>query len=497
MDNCGFHIYIFAQMKMKDKKKDIIYITILIFVLLLAFALRYYFNPMDIEDAPITYRYAKNIAEGNGFVYNSGERVLGTTTPLYTIILAFFNYVGFDLFFISNLIGLFSALASCILIYLIFKDNNQPKIGLLAAFFLAILNDFVIYTMNGMETSFYVMLILLSFYLYQKKKYVLTSIALALVSLTRPDGLILALVIFLHYIWTKKQIPWKLITIFILLLLPWVIFSVYRFGSPLPNSLAAKQLHVKIEPFFLRTLGFFYDRSYLILMPFLLIGTIFLIKKKEKKLYPLLLWAILYIIAYTIVNVDAYAWYFIPLVPVFIGISSYGILYISNILKRALKNRIISKIFVLVLCLIILSTSILGTYHYINKVDSNWRNYKYIGLWLKNNTKEDSTIMLGAIGYIGYYSERKIIDSAFLITKIPTKDKVTYYEAVNELYLKYKPDYFIEKDFNDIGQEIKFVNSDYILIKNFTMVRNYRTEDLRFSVNYNDNWLIYKRKDLK
>ena len=93
--------------------------------------------------------------------------------------------------------------------------------------------------MNGMETSFYVMLILLSFYLYQKKKYVLTSISPALVSLTRPDGLILAEALFLHYVFTKKQIPWKLIYIFILLMLPWIIFSVYYFGSPLPNSLAA------------------------------------------------------------------------------------------------------------------------------------------------------------------------------------------------------------------------------------------------------------------
>ncbi|HEV2472874.1 MAG TPA: hypothetical protein VGS41_09430, partial [Chthonomonadales bacterium] len=37
------------------------------------------------EDFLISLRYAQNIAHGRGFVYNPGQRVLGTTTPLYTL----------------------------------------------------------------------------------------------------------------------------------------------------------------------------------------------------------------------------------------------------------------------------------------------------------------------------------------------------------------------------------------------------------------------------
>ena len=36
---------------------------------------------LDTDDAYITYRYARNLADGAGFVYNPGERVLGTTPP--------------------------------------------------------------------------------------------------------------------------------------------------------------------------------------------------------------------------------------------------------------------------------------------------------------------------------------------------------------------------------------------------------------------------------
>src|SRR5262245_31922234 len=45
------------------------------------------FTRIRLEDALITYRYASNVATGVGFVYNAGERVLGTTTPLLTLVL--------------------------------------------------------------------------------------------------------------------------------------------------------------------------------------------------------------------------------------------------------------------------------------------------------------------------------------------------------------------------------------------------------------------------
>lgn len=56
-------------------------------IFLLALAARLIPGPRTIDDSYITFRYARNILAGNGFVYNPGEHVLGTTTPLYTILL--------------------------------------------------------------------------------------------------------------------------------------------------------------------------------------------------------------------------------------------------------------------------------------------------------------------------------------------------------------------------------------------------------------------------
>src|SRR5205809_7032221 len=48
------------------------------------------------DDPYITYRYASNVASGNGFVFNVGERVQSTTTPLFALILAAGALVGLD-----------------------------------------------------------------------------------------------------------------------------------------------------------------------------------------------------------------------------------------------------------------------------------------------------------------------------------------------------------------------------------------------------------------
>src|SRR5437879_13724596 len=44
-------------------------------------------GPHPIDDAYITFRYARNLAEGLRLVYIYGEWVLGTTAPLCALIL--------------------------------------------------------------------------------------------------------------------------------------------------------------------------------------------------------------------------------------------------------------------------------------------------------------------------------------------------------------------------------------------------------------------------
>jgi len=48
------------------------------------------------DDAFISYRYAKHLVEGQGLVFNPGERVEGITNPLFTLLLAGMMAAGWN-----------------------------------------------------------------------------------------------------------------------------------------------------------------------------------------------------------------------------------------------------------------------------------------------------------------------------------------------------------------------------------------------------------------
>ena len=74
-------------LKKIDVKSAISIVLFCLLAMLCLLAHTRFYLPI-IDDAFITYRYAANLARGNGLVYNAGERVLGTTTPGYAILLA-------------------------------------------------------------------------------------------------------------------------------------------------------------------------------------------------------------------------------------------------------------------------------------------------------------------------------------------------------------------------------------------------------------------------
>jgi hypothetical protein len=152
------------------------------------------------DDAFITLRYVKNFVEGNGLVYNIGERVEGYTHFLWLMLLAAARAVGFDPIDASMWLGVASYTGIIVLLLLIsFREHKKtPKaVWLPIAAALFVLNyDTAEWASGGLETSFYALLILSAFYLWfysnysEQRRLLLTGIVLLLVSLTRPDGVL-------------------------------------------------------------------------------------------------------------------------------------------------------------------------------------------------------------------------------------------------------------------------------------------------------------------
>ncbi len=117
-------------------------------------------GPHTIDDAYITFRYARNFAEGLGLVYNPGEWVLGTTAPLWAVVLASGYKLGFtDLPWLATCVSAVCDAATVTLLVrcalaMGWRPTGAALIGLAWA-----LNPMSIaFATGGMETSLFVLL---------------------------------------------------------------------------------------------------------------------------------------------------------------------------------------------------------------------------------------------------------------------------------------------------------------------------------------------------
>jgi hypothetical protein len=88
-----------------------------------------FFSNWGYDDPFITYRYAANLQHGLGFVYNPGERVLSTTTPLFTLLLALLGNLWPDLPHLANLLGAVSLAIGGVCLWDLAQTWKAPLVG--------------------------------------------------------------------------------------------------------------------------------------------------------------------------------------------------------------------------------------------------------------------------------------------------------------------------------------------------------------------------------
>jgi arabinofuranosyltransferase len=332
-------------------------------VFVIAFAARIIPGPRTIDDAYITFRYARNILAGNGFVYNLGEHVLGTTTPLYTFLLAAAGAIsgGTSAPFpkIAMILNAMADAGTCLLLLYLGGRLGSALAGAGAALVWAIAPFSVTFAIGGLETSLYVFLLTALVYVYLDKRFSLAALFAALTILTRPDALILVaplavdrLIQIRRSLRTPEaktlsaaqnsnglisrpnngQVLLREVLLFSLPLLAWFIFSVLYFGTPIPHSVAAKSLAYRLPanaglirllqhyatPFLgNQTFGKFWIGVGLVLYPFLHIAGARKAFKENHHSWPFLLYPWLYFAAFAIANPLIFRWYLTPPLPAY------------------------------------------------------------------------------------------------------------------------------------------------------------------------------------
>ncbi|WP_410607328.1 hypothetical protein [Amycolatopsis sp. lyj-109] len=155
------------------------------------------------EDALVTFRYAQNIADGNGPVFNPGERVEGYTNFFWLVLVALPRAAfGADVRTTAVVLGVLAALGcvlvSCFLVNRIVAAaapngaGPRPAIGVAAAVLTASAGGLAVYGASGSEVPLFVLLVLAVGYALAARRPVVAGVLVAFAVMTSPEGLVVA-----------------------------------------------------------------------------------------------------------------------------------------------------------------------------------------------------------------------------------------------------------------------------------------------------------------
>ena len=207
------------------------------------------------EDAFISFRYATNLAAGQGLVFNVGECVWGYSNFLWTIILAFCVTCSFSVISFAKYIGVISAIFTIVALFywLIKQSHSNFGLAFAGSFFLVTSTHFLLASQNGLETVFFTFLVFLGtlFFLdaiLKEKSFPWYTICFLLASMTRPEGPLFILVaafieVSLFAIVRKKLILKRLslaVSIFVVGYTVYVLLMYSYYNALLPNAFFVK-----------------------------------------------------------------------------------------------------------------------------------------------------------------------------------------------------------------------------------------------------------------
>ncbi len=451
---------------------------------LIALGIGWALRDMALDDPFITYRYAENLATGRGFVYNEGERVLSTTTPLYALLLAVGRLLTPDLPALSNALGILSIWGGAWVLYRMARRFGRPAAGVVAGALYAAFP--LLWLSLGFEIPFYLFLALLGFHLHFLGRTTLAAVPLGLATLTRADGAIPAGVVFLlagvralrgrqgsaaRQVWVGLARP---ALVYLAVMAPVLAWLTWYFGSPVPVTLGAKsaQTALGVTGFYAGTTfvqgalilakaWFSQSPLYALLAAAALAGLAVAVWRDRWALV-LALWATLYGVGYHVLRVAPYHWYYAAFVPAGAVLAGLGVAWVGEVRGRAAKA---GQAAALVLTAALLLAQGLSDYRIAEAMRADalispdrpdykalpeikTAVYRQVGEWLAANTPADADVGVTEVGVMGYYAKRRMVDFLGLL-RPPVAQALVRGDVAWALF-HYQPDYLALTEVNPL-----------------------------------------------
>jgi hypothetical protein len=448
-------------------------------LLFFSFALGYLllFRHAIIDDAYIALDYARSLLRAGTWGINPGHPSNSATSPLNVLLLTLASLVLGETPDVTVwLAALCYAVTGLALDRISRRLFETPAFGWIAT--VALLFNPLLVSTLGLESVLFATVLVLMLYCYLASRWRWLGIAAGMLSITRPEGVLFALVVVPFLPGSRARL--RYVAAFVLSSMPWYLFSWLYLGSLVPDTVFIKSAmsSYAASNYFNGMLLYLlkYPSETALSLAFVPLLALFALKpvRTTPVLQYLIAVLIVHFAGYSALHVPPFHWYYAPdiAIAILFGSLSLGGLYRrsqSGTAARAAIRRVATVYAVLPLVSMLVLLARLGFKVNEMPIMTNWgtaAQYEQVGRWLEDHIAGKTVVLQGEIGTIAYYapdcyvldvfSDRRWLIEAVNVELSREGMLAALYRA-NFAFLRNGPDYppaaFLLKGYGDREQQ--------------------------------------------
>lgn len=391
----------------------------------------------SLDDSWIHAVFARNIVTGQGYAFNPGHPVSGSTGPLYSVLLALVYSVTNDMVWSAKAIGIICQCVSALFIYRAARtlDSRSEAIPVAAALLVGISPSLLWASVSGMEISLYLVFVCAGLERYVAGKDVAATLIWSLGVWVRPDGILLVALSMLG----PLRSLWRRAAVAAAAIAPFFLFNWVLGGSIFPQTVGAKArwgIDLTGRTWKLvREWGALWGIPYrvndelehpLLLLLLLFVGAAVLWRRRPV----MVLYAIGLPLAMSLFreNSASHKRYILYVIPFCVLLAMSGLRWLAA--RVTPRQAVRAVVAVAAICLVweAIIASRKATTHGWNVQNINMMQ-RLLGTTAADLTRPGDVVAASDIGAIGYFSQREVVDVMGLVSpKRTLPDNLSVYK---------------------------------------------------------------------
>lgn len=409
-----------------------------------------------LDDSWIHQTFGRNLAQHGEWSFIPGQPGAASTSPLYTVLLSVGYAVGVPYALWTHVLGVIALWVAAVLAARMAQRllPDYRHVDWYAGLAMLTTWHLIWAAASGMETMLFSMLTLLLIYVVWRSwdrldgaqpqamiiYGVATGIITALITMARPEGILLGGLCGLAVLITvrKKHLRGLLIYVpaalvaFVLAIAPYLILNLELTGGLLPDTASAKfeQHAILLSEPLLSRIGRLVTAilagGQVLLVPGMFACALIVSRKGHTApLYGLpLLWAVALIVLYAVRLPASYQHgrYVIPALPGMVLAGTVGTVYLINRFNHQRRKNAVGRVFIRAALISVVSvqllfTLLIGATAYARDVRIINEEMVESAHWIRDNLPPDELLAIHDIGAVGYFAPRpKLLDIAGLVS---------------------------------------------------------------------------------